>query len=133
MFELWRWYGNNAQKQIDIKGEGSGFWSCGKRGEWAYWGQRLAEIWKLSTAGIAAVNSLISDLDLTGLISAASYLRNARDEFFTASKLKEEEVAPEPVMVATDPVEREFREINRRTEVGARWSRWRCGESYQAS
>ena len=32
-------------------------------------------------------------------------------------------VAPEArVMVATSAVEREFREINRRTEVGTRWS-----------
>jgi len=36
-------------------------------------------------------------------------------------KLKEEGIAPELVMVATGPVEREFREINRRTEIRARW------------
>ena len=94
----------------------------GAREEWAYWGQRLAgEIWKPSTDGMAGVNRLISDLDLRGLISAATYLRNARDELFTVRKLKEEGIAPELVMVATGPVEREFREINRRTEIGARW------------
>jgi hypothetical protein len=31
-------------------------------------------------------------------------------------------MSPEIVMVATGPVEREFREINRRTEIGARWT-----------
>ena len=30
--------------------------------------------------------------------------------------------APELVMVATSAVEREFREINRRTEVGTKWT-----------
>ena len=38
------------------------------------------------------------------------------------TKLKEQDIAPGIVMVATGPVEREFREINRRTEIGARWS-----------
>ena len=49
-------------------------------------------------------------------------MRNARDELFTTTKLKEKGMAPEIVMVATGPVEREFREINRRTEIGARWT-----------
>ena len=40
----------------------------------------------------------------------------------TVTKLRERETAPELVMVATSPVEREFREINRRTEVGAGWT-----------
>ena len=78
----------------------------GAREEWAYWGQRLAgEIWKPSTDGMAGVNRLISDLDLRGLISAATYLRNARDELFTVRKLKEKGIAPELVMVASGPVE----------------------------
>ncbi|MBI4759335.1 MAG: hypothetical protein HY783_10135 [Chloroflexi bacterium] len=38
------------------------------------------------------------------------------------TRLKEQGVAPELVMVATSAVEREFREINRRTQVGARWT-----------
>jgi len=50
------------------------------------------------------------------------FLANARDELFTVRRLKEQETAPELVMVATGPMEREFREINKRTEVGARWS-----------
>ena len=41
---------------------------------------------------------------------------------FTVTMLKEQGIAPDLVMVATGAVEREFREINRRTEVGARWS-----------
>jgi len=36
-------------------------------------------------------------------------------------------------MVATSPVEREFRGINRRTEVGARWSDEGVDEGCQAS
>ena len=75
-----------------------------------------------SANGIAGVNRLIADLDLRGLSSAATYLRNARGELFTVRKLKEQGIAPELVMVATGPVEREFREINRRTEIGARWT-----------
>lgn len=46
--------------------------------------------------------------------------RNAKDELFTVTRLKEQGIAPELAMVATSAVEREFREINRRTEVGAR-------------
>ena len=61
-------------------------------------------------------------LDLRGLSSTATYLRNARDELFTVRRLKEQGTAPELVMVATGPMEREFREMNRRAEVGARWS-----------
>lgn len=95
----------------------------GAEGERAYWEDRLAgEMWKPSTEGIAGVNRLIANLDSRGLSSAATYLRNARGELFTVRKLKEQGIAPELVMVATGPVEREFREINRRTEIGARWT-----------
>jgi hypothetical protein len=91
--------------------------------EQAYWEDRLVgEIWKPSANGIVGVDRLIADLDSKGLSSTATYLRNARDELFTVTKLKEQGIAPELVMVATGPVEREFREINRRTEIGARWS-----------
>lgn len=38
------------------------------------------------------------------------------------ARLKEQGIAPELVVVATSAVEREFREINRRTGVGTRWS-----------
>jgi len=95
----------------------------GAEGERAYWGGRLVgEIWKPSANGIAGIDRLITDLDSKGLSSTATYLRNARDELFTTTKLKEKGMAPEIVMVATGPVEREFREINRRTEIGARWT-----------
>lgn len=36
--------------------------------------------------------------------------------------LKEQGIAPELVMVAIGAIAREFREINRRTDVGAGWS-----------
>jgi len=68
------------------------------------------------------VDCLIAELDRRSFHSAATYLRNARDELFTVTRLKEQGFAPELVMVATSAVEREFREINRRTEVGTRWS-----------
>jgi len=38
------------------------------------------------------------------------------------AKLKEQGIAPELVIMATSAVERKFREVNRRTEVGARWT-----------
>ncbi len=70
---------------------------------------------------MAGVGRLIVDLDSRGLRSAATYLRNAREELFTATSLKEKGIAPELVTVATSAVEREFREINHPAEVGARW------------
>jgi hypothetical protein len=95
----------------------------GAEGERAYWeGRVVGEIWKPSANGIAGIDCLIADLDSKGLSSTATYLRNARDELFTVTRLKEQGMAPELAMVATGPVEREFREINRRTEIGARWT-----------
>jgi hypothetical protein len=61
-------------------------------------------------------------LRLRRLRSTATYLKNAGHDLFTVTKLKEQQIGPALVMVATSAVEREFREINRRTEVGARWS-----------
>ena len=95
----------------------------GAEGQRAYWEDRLErELWKPSAKGMAGVGRLIAELDSRGLHSAATYLRNAQEELFTVTRLKEQGIAPELVMVATSAVEREFREINRRTEVGARWS-----------
>jgi hypothetical protein len=89
----------------------------------AYWEDKLlGELWKPSAKGMAGVDRLIAELDSRRLRSTATYLRNARGELFTVTRLKEQGIAPELVMVATSAVEREFREINRRTEVGARWS-----------
>lgn len=68
------------------------------------------------------MDHFVAKLDSRRLYSAATYLRNARDEFFTVTKLREQGAAPELVMVAISAVEREFREINRRTEVDARWT-----------
>jgi len=71
---------------------------------------------------MAGVDHLTAELDLRRLHSAATYLRNAGNELFTVTKLREQGTAPELVMVATSAVGREFREINRRTEVGTRWT-----------
>jgi len=102
------------------------YWALYRDGaerEQAYWEERLVgELWKPSAKGMAGVDCLIAELELRRLRSAATYLRNAKDELFTVTRLKEQGTAPELVMVATSAVEREFREINRRTEVGARWS-----------
>lgn len=80
-------------------------------GERAYWEERLVgELWKPSAKGTAGVGRLIAELDSRGLSSTATYLKNAKEELFTVTWLKEQGIA------------REFREINRRTEVGARWT-----------
>ncbi len=63
------------------------------------------------------VECLTSELKNTRLSSVATYLRNTKDELFTVRKLNEQGIAPELVMVATCPVEREFREINRPIEI----------------
>lgn len=68
------------------------------------------------------MNCLIAELDLRRFHSVATYLWNGKDEFFTVTRIKEQGVDSELVMVATSAVEREFREINRRTGVGTRWS-----------
>jgi hypothetical protein len=68
------------------------------------------------------VDHLIGELGLRGLHSTATYLKNAGHDLFTVTRLKERGIAPALVMVTTGAAEREFREINRRTEVGARWS-----------
>jgi len=95
----------------------------GSQGEWPYWEQRLwRELRKPSAEGIAGMDRLVAELDLSGLHSTATYLRNAGHDLFTVTRLKEQGISPALVMVATGAVEREFREINRRTEVGARWS-----------
>lgn len=95
----------------------------GAQEEWAYWEERLRqELWKPSAKGKAGVDCLIAELERRRFHSAGKYLRNAKGELFTVTKLKEQGTAPELVMVATSAVEREFREINRRTEVGTRWT-----------
>jgi hypothetical protein len=102
------------------------YWTLYRDGaekERAYWeGRLVGEIWRPSANGIAGIDRLIADLESRGLSHTATYLRNARNELFTVTRLKEQGMAPEIVMVATGPVEREFREINRRTEIGARWT-----------
>jgi len=80
------------------------------------------ELRKPSARGMAGVGHLVAELDSRGLHSAATYLRNAGSDLFIVTRLKEQGVAPALVMVATGAVEREFGEINRRTEIGARWS-----------
>ncbi len=70
---------------------------------------------------------LLNAGDLVFIDSAAIYLRNARDELFTVTKLKEQGVALGLEIVATSVVGREFREISRRiiiTICDYMWQPW---------
>ena len=62
-----------------------------------------------------AYDTLIQEMEEAGLTHGASHLRNARMEAFT---FLEERFS----YTTTSPLEREMREINRRADVGARWS-----------
>lgn len=83
----------------------------GAQGEWAYWEKRLGqELWKPSAKGMAGVDCLIAELGLRRFCSAATYPQERQ-------RRGERGIAPELVMVATSAVEREFRAINRHTEL----------------
>ena len=58
----------------------------------------------------------IKDLETAGCITSAEHLRNARSETFTYRIDKNFTYA------TTTPIEREMRELNRRADVGVRWS-----------
>jgi hypothetical protein len=60
---------------------------------------------------------LASNLATCGLKTTAGHLLNAAAEAFTFRK------EPGFSYIDTSPLEREMREINRRTDIGARWSR----------
>ena len=62
-----------------------------------------------------AYDTLIQEMEEAGLTHGASHLRNARME---ACAFLEERFS----YTTTSPLEREMREINRRADVGARWS-----------
>jgi len=65
---------------------------------------------------VAAYDKLVVDLKAAGLCKSAKHLSNARDEVFTYKN------ADSLTFATTSPIEREMREINRRADVGARWS-----------
>lgn len=58
----------------------------------------------------------IKDLEAAGCTTSAEHLRNARSETFTYRADKNFTYA------TTTPIEREMRELNRRADVGVRWS-----------
>jgi len=64
-----------------------------------------------------AYGRLVGELKRAGLDTSAGHLVRARDEVFTSRK------TPGLGFATTSPVEREMREINRRADVGARWSK----------
>lgn len=75
-----------------------------------------------------AYQALADELHLDGLEHAAAYLRAAQAEVFTYRQRPDglfDDRAWSPdcqALLTTSPVEREMREINRRTDNGARWS-----------
>jgi len=62
------------------------------------------------------LGTFIKDLEDAGCTTSAEHLRNARSETFTYRADKHFTYA------TTTPIEREMREINRRADVGVRWS-----------
>lgn len=62
------------------------------------------------------LGTFIKNLEATGCTTSAEHLRNARSETFTYRADKNFTYA------TTTPIEREMREINRRADVGVRWS-----------
>ena len=63
-----------------------------------------------------AYDKLINELRLLGLKTSAGHLVRAKREIFNYKK------NPMLCFSTTSPMEREIRELNRRTNVGARWS-----------
>lgn len=60
--------------------------------------------------------AFIKDLESAGCTTSAEHLRNARSEAFTYR------VDSNFTYATTTPIEREMRELNRRADVGVRWS-----------
>ncbi len=66
--------------------------------------------------GYTRLSRFIKHLDNEGLETSAGHLRRAQPEAFTFVK------EPEFTFSTTSPLEREMRELNRRSDNGARWS-----------
>lgn len=62
------------------------------------------------------LGAFIKDLEAAGCTTSAEHLRNARSETFMYRTDKNFTYA------TTTPIEREMRELNRRADVGVRWS-----------
>ncbi len=62
------------------------------------------------------LGTFIKDLETAGCTTAAEHLRNARSEAFTYR------AEGNFTYATTTPIEREMRELNRRADVGVRWS-----------
>ena len=60
--------------------------------------------------------SFIKELEAAGCTTSAEHLRNARSETFTYR------TDGNFTYATTTPIEREMRELNRRANVGVRWS-----------
>jgi transposase-like protein len=66
--------------------------------------------------GIKNYALLAKEMEVAGLTSTTKHLKGARDEAFTWVN------NPGFSFTTTSPLEREMRELNRRADVGARWS-----------
>jgi hypothetical protein len=62
------------------------------------------------------LGAFIKDLEAAGCTTSAEHLQNARSETFMYRTDKNFTYA------TTTPIEREMRELNRRADVGVRWS-----------
>jgi hypothetical protein len=73
-------------------------------------------LWDSPQHGSRRLQQFIKELDKAGLRTAAEHLRQAYDEAFT------HEQSRGFAFTTTAPLEREMRELNRRADVGSRWS-----------
>ena len=70
----------------------------------------------------AAYRRLACDLRKTHLLHAAGFLEDAQPDAFTFRQALPALTDAIRTLVAQSPVERQFREVNRRADIGCRWS-----------
>lgn len=74
---------------------------------------RLSQL--VSLEDISGIKEFIKELDTEGLKNTANFIQRGLNDLFTY-------VSNDIPFKATSPIEREMREINRRSDVGARWT-----------
>jgi transposase-like protein len=84
-----------------------------KRGP--YQGRLKTMLWDTNN-GIKSYTQFAKEIEMAGLTFTANHLNGAKDEIFTWIN------NPGFSFKTTSPLEREMRELNRRADVGARWS-----------
>lgn len=77
----------------------------------------LSDLSKLVTQkDIPGIKKFIKELEINGLKNTANFINQGLDDLFTY--INDDDIP----FRTTSPVEREMREINRRSDVGARWT-----------